>query len=60
MLIYHITIPDKYLIPKLQSFHQKLEKAAIIWKIELVYHFIPVAPEAVEKTEIYTSFGLIE
>ena len=55
----HITIPDRYAIPNLQSFHHKLEGAVIFSKIDLVkaYHFIPVAPEDVEKTAICTPFG---
>ena len=54
----NITIPDRYPIPNLQSFHHKLEGAVIFSKIDLVkaYHFIPVAPEDVEKTAICTPF----
>ena len=55
----NITIPDRYPIPNLQSFHHKLEGAVIFSKIDLVkaYHFIPVAPEDVEETAICTPFG---
>ena len=55
----NITIPDRYPIPNLQSFHHKLEGAAIFSKIDLVktYHFIPVAREDVDKAAICTSFG---
>ena len=58
----NITIPNRYPIPNLQSFHHKLEGAVIFSKIDLVktYHFIPVAPEDVEKTAICTPFGSLE
>ena len=47
---------------QVQSFHHKLEGAAIFSKIDLVkeYHLIPFAPEDVEKTAICSPLGSLE
>ena len=60
--VNQVTIPDRYPIPNLQSFHHRLGGACVFSKIDLVkaYHFIPVRPEDIEKTAICTPFGSFE
>lgn len=60
--VNNCTIPDRYPIPNLQHFHQRLANSEVFSKIDLVkaYHFIPVKPEHIEKTAISTPFGSFE
>ena len=57
-----ITIPDRYPVPNLQTFHQQMAGMTIFTKLDLVkaYHFIPVQEKDIEKTAICTPFGSFE
>lgn len=57
-----ITKPDLYPIPRIQDFTYLLAGKRIFSRIDLqrAYHFIPVAPQDVEKTAIITPFGLFD
>ena len=53
-------MPDRYLIPHIQDFTQRLAGAKVSSKIDLVlaYYQIPVEPSDVHKTAVTTPFGL--
>ncbi|KAJ2937315.1 hypothetical protein O0L34_g19483 [Tuta absoluta] len=57
-----ITKPDRYPIPRLHDFTYLLSGKKIFSRIDInrAYHYIPVAPEDVEKTAIITPWGLYE
>jgi len=57
-----LTIPDRYPLPNLQTFHFQMAGAVVFSKLDLIkaYHFIPVKPADVEKTAISTPFGSFE
>ena len=54
------TVSDRYPIPHIQDFTQRLAESKIFWKIDLVraYYQIPVQPSDVHKTAVTTPFGL--
>ena len=57
-----ITVPDRYPLPNLRDFANRLHGCTIFSKVDLFkgYHQIPVAPEDVKKTAIITPWGLFE
>lgn len=57
-----ITVPDRYPLPNLQTFHYRLAGSQIFTKLDIVkaYHFIPMAAQDIEKTAICTPFGSFE
>jgi hypothetical protein len=57
-----VTIPDRYLLPNMQSLNDRMAGCTVFSKIDLVktYHQIPIAEEDIQKTAISTPFGLWE
>jgi hypothetical protein len=58
----NITKADKYPVPNIHTFTQRLEGLEIFSKIDLVkaYHQIPMLESDIPKTAIITPFGLFE
>ena len=54
------TVPDRYPIPHIQDFTQRLAGSKVFSKIDLVraYYQIPVKPSNVHKTAVTIPFGL--
>ena len=57
-----VTEDDRYPLPHIQDFNGKLAGMRIFSVIDLIrgFHQIPMAPEDVPKTAIFTPFGLFE
>jgi len=57
-----LSTPDRYPIPNLQNFTERLRGCKMFSRINLVkaFHQVPMKPEDVKKTAITTPFGLYE
>jgi len=57
-----LTVPDRYPLPNLQTFHYNMSGSTVFSKLDLVkaYHFVPVHPADIGKTAISTPFGSYE
>lgn len=55
-----VTLPDRYPVPHIQDFAQRLNLTKIYSTLDLIkaYHHIPIAKNDIEKTAIITPFGL--
>ena len=56
------TVPDRYPIPHIHDFANKLHNCTVFSAIDIVkaYYHIPVHPDDVHKTAVITPFGLFE
>ena len=57
-----LTVPDRYPLPNIQTFHYRLAGAKLFSKLDLIkaYHFIPMNAADIGKTAICTPFGSFE
>lgn len=57
-----MTEKDRYPIPNIQTFHQRLANKTVFSTVDCdkAYFQVPVAPEDIPKTAIITPFGLFE
>ena len=61
-LLNQITTSDRYPVPHIQSFNERLANTCIYSKLDLIrsYHQIPVHPDSIPKTAVTTPFRLWE